>query len=174
MYIGLHVKYPLFLSDLNETWIFSTDFRFIFKYQVSWKSVHWKPCFSLRKYRRTHMTKLIVGFCNFTKTHKNWKTHYLSRTEKLCTLLGQQDCDPRYERIIVVFRRKFQIFISSITWISSHYPTTNISCCNCSISQISPPHFLKGKLFLFPSKAVIFCHFFILASEDTHSYVSLL
>jgi hypothetical protein len=26
MYIGLHVKYPIFLSDFNETLIFSTDF----------------------------------------------------------------------------------------------------------------------------------------------------
>ena len=26
-YIGLHVKYPLFLSDLNKSWIFSADFR---------------------------------------------------------------------------------------------------------------------------------------------------
>ena len=26
MYIGLHVMYPLFLSDFNETQIFSTDF----------------------------------------------------------------------------------------------------------------------------------------------------
>ena len=26
MYIGLYVNHPLFLSDLNETWIFSTDF----------------------------------------------------------------------------------------------------------------------------------------------------
>ena len=26
-YFGLHVKYPLFLSDFNETWIFSTGFR---------------------------------------------------------------------------------------------------------------------------------------------------
>jgi len=27
MYIELHVKYPLLLSDCNETWIFSTDSR---------------------------------------------------------------------------------------------------------------------------------------------------
>jgi len=27
MYIGLHVKYVLFSSGYNETWIFSRDFR---------------------------------------------------------------------------------------------------------------------------------------------------
>jgi len=27
MNIGFYVKYPLFLSDWSETWIFSTDFR---------------------------------------------------------------------------------------------------------------------------------------------------
>jgi hypothetical protein len=27
IYIGFHVKYPLFLSDFNGTWVFLTDFR---------------------------------------------------------------------------------------------------------------------------------------------------
>jgi len=46
MCIGLHVKYPLFLSDFNETCFMWTD-------------------------GRTDMTKLIVAFRNFAKAPKN-------------------------------------------------------------------------------------------------------
>ena len=53
MCITLHVKCPLLLSDFNETRIFWTDFLKMLKYQISWKSVQWKPSCSMRADGRT-------------------------------------------------------------------------------------------------------------------------
>jgi len=39
MYNSLHVKYPLFLSNFNETLIYSSDFPKILKYKNS-KEIH--------------------------------------------------------------------------------------------------------------------------------------
>ena len=47
VYIGLHVKYPLFLSDFSETRIFSVNFLKLFK-KISGKSVKWEPSCSMR------------------------------------------------------------------------------------------------------------------------------
>jgi len=71
MYVGLPVKYPLFVWDFNETWITSTEFRKILKYQISWIFVQWEPSRSVRTDERTDGTKLIVAFRNFANAPKN-------------------------------------------------------------------------------------------------------
>ena len=48
MWKRLYVKYPLFLSDFNETLILSTDIRIKFKYKISSKFIYWKPSFPIR------------------------------------------------------------------------------------------------------------------------------
>ena len=50
---GTSWKVPLFLSDLHETEIFSTDFRKILQKQISWKTVQLEPICSVRTERRT-------------------------------------------------------------------------------------------------------------------------
>ena len=80
MYIGLHVKYQLFLSDFNETWNSSTDFRKILKYHIKWKSVQWESWYSMGSNRRTdshdEATKCYSQFseraCKLMETHINW------------------------------------------------------------------------------------------------------
>ena len=69
----LHVKYLLYLSEFNETLIFSIDARKKLKLQVSSKSVQWEPSCSTRTDGRKHMTKLIVAFRNFANARKNGK-----------------------------------------------------------------------------------------------------
>ena len=82
MCIGLYVKCPLFLSNFNEPWIFSTDFRKTVTYKILWKSVQWEPSCSLRKDgqtdEQTGMVKLIVAFTNFSNGLKNVAVNLLT------------------------------------------------------------------------------------------------
>ena len=62
--IGLHVKYLLFLSDFEETWIFLTNFLKTPKYQILWKPIQWEPAVCHAD-GRTNTTKLKIRFLQF-------------------------------------------------------------------------------------------------------------
>jgi hypothetical protein len=63
MYIGLHVKQPLFLSDFNESWIFSIDF--LKTLNVKFHENRSNVRRALLADKRTDVTKLIIAFRNF-------------------------------------------------------------------------------------------------------------
>jgi len=72
-------KVPLFLSEFNESRIFSTDFRKLFIYQIPWKSSQWEPGCSIWTDRQTDMMKPSVAFRSLSKAPKNsaWCSHYV-------------------------------------------------------------------------------------------------
>ena len=72
MYIGLHVKCPLFLPDFDETWIFSTDFRKKSNIKFSRKCVQWEPSCPMLTDGQTAITKLIIAFPNSATAHNGW------------------------------------------------------------------------------------------------------
>jgi len=83
---GLPVKYLLFLLDLNETRIFSTDFRNIPKNKISRKSVQWELSCS----RQTDMSKIKVAFRNFTNAPKKVSIMWRPRPSvRLCVRLDR-------------------------------------------------------------------------------------
>jgi hypothetical protein len=67
--ICLHVKYTLFLSYFNKTWIFSTHVREILN-QILWKSFEVELSVSIRAGGPTDMIKTIVAFRSFANTPK--------------------------------------------------------------------------------------------------------
>jgi hypothetical protein len=68
---GLHVKYPLFLSDMNGTYIF---YKFSKNTQVSnFMKIRSVVVELFRADRRTDMTKLKFVFRNFANASKKGK-----------------------------------------------------------------------------------------------------
>ena len=64
MYTGLHVKYPLFLSDFNEIRILSTDFRKNTEIP-NFMKIRLVGAEFFHEDGRTDMAKLLFAFHNF-------------------------------------------------------------------------------------------------------------
>jgi len=80
MYVGLHVKYPLFLSEFNEILIILTDVRKILKYQILKNPSSRRQVVSCGLADRwtgsqPDATKLTVPSSNFVDSPKN---HYIT------------------------------------------------------------------------------------------------
>ena len=100
MFSGLHVKYLLFLCDINETWIHSTVVQNILKYQISWKFVQWEPSCSMRTDGQTDMTKLTVAFHNVAKAPKKvFRMQWLQFTSRVTSRISS--CN---ERVCYIWR----------------------------------------------------------------------
>jgi hypothetical protein len=70
MYTGLHVKYPLFLSDINETWIFFD--RFSKNLQISnFMKIRLLGAELFHADGQTGLMKPIVAFRNFANPSKS-------------------------------------------------------------------------------------------------------
>jgi hypothetical protein len=92
MYAGLHVKYPLFVSDFNETSIFMIDFRKITQNFTKILRVG-AVFFSCREADgRTDMTKLIVAFCNFANPPKK-QTYLTIDLKRTFTLFRKESAE---------------------------------------------------------------------------------
>jgi hypothetical protein len=104
MYTGLHVKYPLFLSDFNETWSFLTDFIKILKFQILWTSIQWElkswtiPCGEMDRHdeAKSHFLQFVnmptMFFLNITQeislilkiSHMTSKKLILQKCKLIC------------------------------------------------------------------------------------------
>jgi hypothetical protein len=73
--MGLQVKYPIFLSNFNEIWIFSTYFR-----RITNIKFHKNPSFRSRNvpYGRTDKYDAIRSFANAPEDHSFPQTCRLS------------------------------------------------------------------------------------------------
>ena len=57
-YLGIHVKFPIFLSDFKETWIFPTYFNRAVHYKISRIFFRWASGFSMRTEEQTDGTNI--------------------------------------------------------------------------------------------------------------------
>jgi hypothetical protein len=88
MYIGLHVKYPLLLSDFNETFsrqIFEkySNIKLMKIHLVEAELCHADGRTDGRTDRQADVTKLMVAFRNFANAPKK-KIHLLTQCTYLC------------------------------------------------------------------------------------------
>jgi hypothetical protein len=140
MWTRRHVKYPLFLSGFNATWIFSTDFQNK-KAQTS-SLIKIRPViaeFFHAAGQNTDMTKLITAFRNFANALKNCVEMF--RLQTLSHEITAQDLHHRVtdvRRIQQQQRRVHDATTVHVCWLT---------CMGCLTQRIQiNSHFVFSRL----------------------------
>ena len=105
MYIGLHVKYPLFFSDLKETWIFSTNFV----WDISHSKNNWAR-FDKKMYIGLHV-KYPLFLSGFNET-------WIFSTNFVWDISHSKNNWARFDKKMYIgLRVKYPLFLSSFNKI---------------------------------------------------------
>jgi hypothetical protein len=112
--VGLHKKYPLFLSNTNKTWIFSTFFSK--KAQISYFfQILLVEAELLQTDGQTDTTKLTVAFHNFFFSKAPRIRHicsnhdtqfYYPSSVKMCLILHRFTCSQQTLSLAVIMKSK--------------------------------------------------------------------
>jgi len=136
MYAGLHVKFPLFLSDFNETWIFMTVFRKIAKYQISWKSIQWEPSSMWTGgWMDRHEANSHIYYVNDTLNPSIWKEHTTMKKSESHKITTPVHSNTSYRTTYIrLFTSTTKVYKKSI----HRYETTTFSPEYRTVNSIHP------------------------------------